>query len=655
MCLRHWFGLWMMMVILIKGSHLLAEPSGNGLKVTFTSAGKSDTHVLPNLWLFVPAGTAPAPFVPAGEFTAHYQGQIVVDLRGDYTFQAELQGELKLDINGTNVLEASNSPTLPVIGKMVRLNKGTNTLSAKFKSPTNGDAFFRIEWTPKGEQNSPIPLTSLTFEATGDLNAAQRLARGRELMVENRCFKCHTDASLDHQGMVELQYDAPTFEGIGSRRKYEWMRDWISAPKKMRTSARMPQVFHGPEAPEQAKAVATYLSSLTSESIAKPTKATSAESVEMGKSIFSNLHCDACHITPGNTETDPIRNSLNHVGSKFSEGQLASFLLKPDADYAWSRMPKFQLKPEDATHLADYLLSGLAKLEEPATPTDAALVAKGKALVQTSGCLNCHSHKLENQFATRKIANLTSSQWKSGCVAPAADTKAVNYNFSEADQTALSEFSTTDQQSLGRHVGWEYSQRQQVTLKCVQCHGKFEGFPAFETIGGKLKPEWSSAFISGHLTNKMRPWVESQMPAFTKPAVAIAQGLAMQHGLPPKTPEETAIDPELAKIGQKMVSTVGGFSCISCHAVNELGATQVFESAGINFAYTSARLQKSFFHQWVRNPLSVDPSTKMPVYFSADDKSPLADVLDGDGPKTREAFWHYFRLGPNMPPPPLQP
>ena len=57
---------------------------------------------------------------------------------------------------------------------------------------------------------------------------------------------------------MELAYDAPSFDGIGSRRNFAWMRDWIIAPKKMRASARMPQVFHGAEAPEQAKAVAAY-------------------------------------------------------------------------------------------------------------------------------------------------------------------------------------------------------------------------------------------------------------------------------------------------------------------------------------------------------------------------------------------------------------
>lgn len=655
MYLRCLVSVWTMMVFLTIGNQGWAEPSNNGLAVTFSSSGKSDTRILPNLWLFVPAGKASSPFVPAGEFTAHYQGHIIVDLRGDYTFQAELQGVLSLDINGATVLEATNSPTQPVIGKMVRLNKGTNSISAKFKSPDNGDAFFRVEWTPKGDQNTPIPLTSLTYEITPEISSGQRLLRGRELMVENRCLKCHTSAGTESGGMVELAYDAPSFDGIGSRRNFAWMRDWIIAPKKMRASARMPQVFHGAEAPEQAKAVAAYLSSLTTASVAPPEKVPSAEQIEGGKTLFSNLHCDACHITPGVKETDPLRNPLPHVASKFSNGQLANFLLQPDANYAWSRMPKYHLKPEEASQIADYLLSAATKPDALPTPTEAALITQGQKLVQTTGCLNCHSLKLENQFSTKTLVNLTNDQWKSGCVAATPESKAMNYNFSESDQLALKAFAESDRGSLQRHVGWEFSQRQQVTLKCVQCHGKFEGFPAFETIGGKMKPEWSATFIAGDLSTKIRPWIESRMPAFKKPAEALAQGLAMQHGLPPRTPEEPAIDPELAKIGQQMVSTVGGFSCISCHAVNELGATQVFESAGINFAYTAARIQKSFFHRWVRNPLSIDPSTKMPVYFSTDDKSPLADVLDGDGPKTREAFWNYFRLGEKMPPPPLQP
>ncbi len=144
------------------------------------------------------------------------------------------------------------------------------------------------------------------------------------------------------------------------------------------------------------------------------------------------------------------------------------------------------------------------------------------------------------------------------------------------------------------------------------------------------------------------------MPAFSQRGVSIAQGLAMLHGYPPETPREGPIDEEMAKTGQKLVSAIGGFSCISCHAVGTLGATQVFESAGINLAYSGERLLKEYFHRWVRNPLAIDPSTKMPVYFDEEGRSPLADVYDGDGQKQREAIWQYIRMGEKMPPPPTQ-
>jgi mono/diheme cytochrome c family protein len=207
---------------------------------------------------------------------------------------------------------------------------------------------------------------------------------------------------------------------------------------------------------------------------------------------------------------------------------------------------------------------------------------------------------------------------------------------------------------LTRQVPVEFAERQTHELNCRECHGKFDGFPSFDILGGKLRPEWSRAFIDGEIKWKPRPWLEARMPAFALPqrAEGIAQGLAMSHGYPPQTPAEPAIDAEAAKVGQKLISMVGGFSCVSCHAVGEFGATQVFDSAGINFARTGSRLMKPYVERWVRNPQSVDPTTKMPVYFDETGKSPLGDVYGGDGAKQIDAIWEYIRLGDKMPPPP---
>ena len=126
----------------------------------------------------------------------------------------------------------------------------------------------------------------------------------------------------------------------------------------------------------------------------------------------------------------------------------------------------------------------------------------------------------------------------------------------------------------------------------------------------------------------------------------------MQHGYPPQTPPEPPIDMDAARLGPKLMSAVGGFSCISCHAVGQMGATQVFEAPGINFVYSGARLLKPYFQRWVRNPLQADPTTKMPVYFDDTGKSPLVDFYEGDGAKQINALRQYIRLGDQMPPPP---
>jgi hypothetical protein len=111
------------------------------------------------------------------------------------------------------------------------------------------------------------------------------------------------------------------------------------------------------------------------------------------------------------------------------------------------------------------------------------------------------------------------------------------------------------------------------------------------------------------------------------------------------------VDDAESKLGRKLVSSDGGFSCIACHAVGEFGATQVFESAGVNFAYTGERVLRSYFDRWLMNPTLIDPQTKMPVYFSDYPQSPLTEVHGGDASKQINAVWEYLKLGSKMPAP----
>ncbi len=622
-----------------------------GLVVTYSAGDKTDTAVAPNVWLFVPSGQPATPFLSAGKFTAAWTGSILADLRGDFLFRAELNGALKLELNGNVVLDASGDGTKSTEPtKPIRLNKGANALKATFTSTASGDAMLRLQWSEKGFLWEPIPLGMLTH-APGDatLATAEKLRKGRELFLELRCAKCHSTAP----GAPELAMDAPGFDGIGARRHFAWMAEWILDPKKQRAVAHMPRVFSGPDAQKNAEAAAAFLASLSGphDNLA----ANADESREAGQKLVESLHCAGCHVLPG-AKDEPGKISLAHINAKFPGGELAVFLKNPGAHYAWTHMPKFPLSDAEAQNLAAHLASLAPMPKQPGPPADAAVIALGKQLVQSSGCLNCHALKLDNQFKAKPLAELAAAKLSDGCLAAEAkaDSKAPQFSFSAAEREALQALLGTDRSSLARHVPVEFAERQTRLLNCNACHGQLEGFPTIDKVGGKLKPEWMAKLFAGELKYKPRPWVPHRMPAFPERAAALAEGLAMSHGYPSRTPAEPPINMEAVPFGQKLAGTDGGFSCVSCHAVGEQKATQVFESEGVNFARPAERLQRAYYERWVRNPLRVEPTTKMPVYFDEEGKSPLGDILGGDTSKQLDALWQWMRMGEKIPQPMVQ-
>ena len=532
-----------------------------GLAVHFSQSNSAkDVASAANVALFVPVGQAATPFLKPGKFTAEWRGFLGVDLRGDYAFQAELNGALKLEINGTVVLEASAASGATELSKTVRLGKGaTNVLVATFTSPEQGDAYVRLHWKPRDSFPQPIPGKALSHAASDEEMKAVRLRQGRDLLVEHRCLHCH--GGKPPSGMPELAMDAPTFEGIGSRRGANWMARWILNPKAMRPDGTMPQLLHGPQAADDARAIAEYLGSLKSTETPS-TQTADASLADAGKKLFETLHCGACHTTPGSQENEAAKISLKQVGAKFLPGALEAFLEKPDAHYAWIRMPRFQLTDDQRRQLASYFLAHSEKPATFASGGDSA-VERGKKLVQSTGCLNCHSLKLENTFSAKPLAAGAPSA--TGCLAekPGAEPQAPQFHFTNDQREVLRAFLATDRASLARHDAAEFAHRQMKHLNCASCHGQFDGFPGLELLGEKLKPEWTEQFLSGAVKQKPRPWLTAQMPAFPKYAAELAKGLAMQHGLPPQTPPEPAVDLDASKIDNNLVSNPPlGCACV---------------------------------------------------------------------------------------------
>lgn len=625
-----------------------AESEVRGLTLTVASGGKSDVSLAPNVWLNVPAGQPATPFVAPGKFTAKWEGTVSAELRADFTFHGEFTGHLKLTVGETIALDADGTGDRVVEGKTVRLNKGANKLVAEYTAPESGDAFVRVFWSNKETPYNPLPLAELRPVESAELKSGQLIRTGRDLFAEARCVKCHTAPG----GMAELAMDAPSFNGIGARRNFGWLTQWIGNPHALRASTPMPQVFRGADAKANADASAAYLASLKGDAKSEPAKG----DTEAGKALFEKLHCVACHTSPDGGETLPHQISHRQVNAKFAPGALAAFLQKPEDHFAWIRMPNFKLSADEAKNLAEFLGSVADKAEAVAAPADAALIEKGKKLVASVGCLNCHAlDGAKSELAAKPLAELAADKWTAGCLAdaPAEGSKAPAYAFTGEQRAALRAFAATDRAALTRHTAADFTERQSHHLNCRECHGKIEGFPAFDLLLGKLKPEWAAQFIAGAPVRKPRPWLESRMPAFPAYAQNLAEGLSTIHGFGPKSaPDPKPADADdILKSGHKLVGSQGGLQCISCHPVNELGATQVFEAPGINLGYSFERLQPSFFRRWLRAPTSIQGDSKMPVYFDEDGRSPFPDILGGDGQKTIQAVWEYLRLGKDMPKP----
>ena len=588
----------------------------DGLAVTFRSAtgDQSDTTVRPHFMLYVPFGQAPTPFVAPGAFTAEWEGIIQLDLRDRFVFQAELNGSLRMELNGEVVLDVTSDGLETEPSRRIRLNSRGNTLKAIYSSPPDGDAFFRLYWATPEHGNEPILPKFLKHKPGERLARGAALRHGRQLAVRFHCFKCHVDG-VPATGMPELAMDAPTLDGIGSRLNTSWMAGWILNPAQLSPQANMPSMLHGASADTDAMMIAEFLGSLKS-SDSFPVVKVDVATAEKGQKLFTQFNCVACHTTAG----DPT-----------AEGKVA--------------LSQVRLKFGKAGLLSAFLFQSTSLTSQEFFSPDASSIAKGRKLVQSIGCLNCHALKLENHFSVPLIADLAK-----GCLANLSEAKSPRFRLSVEDRAALRLFLREGRASLGQASLAEFALRQSADANCNNCHGQMDLIPPFNVLGGKLKPERARRILSGTLANRQRPWLAARMPSFSARADSLAKGLALLNGHPPMTPPDIPVDEEKARLGRKLVSANGGFFCFSCHGIGELEPAQVFDAQGINLARVGERLLPEYFRRWMRNPLRVDPQTKMPAYFHQG-QSALFEVLDGDSELQIEALYHYILQGSEMIPP----
>ena len=83
------------------------------------------------------------------------------------------------------------------------------------------------------------------------------------------------------------------------------------------------------------------------------TAAVRAESAGEGRQLFFSQGCYGCHRV--GVAGTPIAYDLSHIGAKYTESQLASWLRDPAAQKPRSHMPRLALQEDEIRALAAYL------------------------------------------------------------------------------------------------------------------------------------------------------------------------------------------------------------------------------------------------------------------------------------------------------------
>jgi hypothetical protein len=109
---------------------------------------------------------------------------------------------------------------------------------------------------------------------------------------------------------------------------------------------------------------------------------------------------------------------------------------------------------------------------------------------------------------------------------------------------------------------------------------------------------------------------------------------------------EAVTFPDIANIqesktaGYEMMGTEG-FSCIACHDFN---GQEAGGAGALDIVHVTERIQKNWFHLYMRNPARFHSLVIMPSYWPGG-QSIRPNILDGDSGQQIEALWAYLEDG----------
>jgi mono/diheme cytochrome c family protein len=528
----------------------------------------------------------------------------------------------------------------------------------------------QLSWSGPGFGAEPLPLHRLRRDVDPELD---RLERGRELLTERRCARCHVELGSD-LGPAAPDLRTSTRGTIRARLARHPRLDDPSAEERSRAMPRFALTD------SESDDLTNYLIDRQRGHTIRAVPPLPPGDAMRGDALLVSVGCLACHDWRDSfaADDDAFRGPrLDRVASYRSRDAIVARLIDPRSLDSNARMPRVPLDEQEIADLVAALVERaqlsenetgeLRSVDEPPSsiggdsPARTESIRRGELLYRERRCVVCHDSP-DEQVAPAVALPIGSAGL--GCADRSPDFVGVApiYPLDADDRSALKAAIAEARAQVAmplRPIG--SAESLSARHRCLACHerggrssrlpesivaasdddrtlepGRIRA-PSLDGIGDRLRPDVLHAALRDG--SRRREWLSVRMPIFDlddEARATIVDHLRAVDRLPAALAEATrTADPdEIAIHGPRLVGA-NGFGCTSCHAIGRHRPVGVLPHAlGPPLDDPASRFERDWFDRWLRDPARIVPDMEMPSV-----RIPVDGPMHGDLALQIDALW----------------
>ena len=491
------------------------------------------------------------------------------------------------------------------------------------ESAARGDQEVRAMVSYLFANSSAYPMASIPV--AGDA------ARGEELVAAVGCMACHQSpeetAGSNTRTAASIQdlrrQFGPNFQGLGSKTSAQWVYNWLKDPSSYHPGTRMPSLRLTDQ--EAADITAYLMGSTDAAFVNRPVPAVDEAIIDQialdflsntapmitareqlagmsrgekleytGERLIGQYGCYACHDIAGFEDAQPIGTELTDIGRKALHQFDYGFIDIEHSRTSWwtakltdprifdthrdltsmlkSRMPNFRFTDQQVEAVVT-ALAGFVETDPdntlivPRTPRNLR-IEQGQHLVRQMNCQGCHVIEDDGGAIVDRVAD-----WLE------------RFEGRDAGDAATLAASFSPPNLLGE--------------------------------GRKVQTDWLFDFF--HEPSPIRPWLRVRMPSYGMTAEErnglIAYFTALDDA---DYPFAEAVLPDLTQEELDAALTMFSpqyFNCTTCHIQGDQFPPGTADRWAPNFALAAERLRPEWIIDWLADPQSLMPGTRMPAFY----------------------------------------